>query len=79
MKLNHDFQEFIESFVTHNVRFLIVGGYALAASVWSSEVYERINFLRVDLGTSQTQRTFRLKVDRGFSSYIYVAPVSVGV
>jgi len=31
MKLNRDFQEFIESFVTHNVRFLIVGGYALAA------------------------------------------------
>ena len=25
MKLNRDFQEFIESFVTHNVRFLIVG------------------------------------------------------
>lgn len=26
MELNHDFQEFLRSFVTHDVRFLIVGG-----------------------------------------------------
>ena len=31
MELNHDFQEFLRSFVAHDVRFLIVGGYALAA------------------------------------------------
>ena len=31
MELNPDFQEFLRSFVTHDVRFLIVGGYALAA------------------------------------------------
>ncbi len=31
MKLNPDFQEFLELFVSHDVRFLIVGGYALAA------------------------------------------------
>jgi hypothetical protein len=31
MNLNQDFQEFIELFIAHNVRFLIVGGYALAA------------------------------------------------
>ncbi|MFZ4434660.1 MAG: nucleotidyl transferase AbiEii/AbiGii toxin family protein [Microthrixaceae bacterium] len=31
MELNRDFQEFLQSFVTHEVRFLIVGGYALAA------------------------------------------------
>ena len=31
MELNRDFQEFLQSFVTHDVRFLIVGGYALAA------------------------------------------------
>jgi hypothetical protein len=31
MELNHDFQEFLRSFVGHEVRFLIVGGYALAA------------------------------------------------
>lgn len=31
MELNRDFQEFLRSFVTHDVRFLIVGGYALAA------------------------------------------------
>lgn len=31
MELNHDFQEFLRSFVGHDVRFLIVGGYALAA------------------------------------------------
>jgi hypothetical protein len=31
MELNRDFQEFLQSFVDHDVRFLIVGGYALAA------------------------------------------------
>lgn len=31
MELNPDFQEFLRSFVEHEVRFLIVGGYALAA------------------------------------------------
>jgi hypothetical protein len=28
--LNRDFQEFLRSFVQHDVRFLIIGGYALA-------------------------------------------------
>ncbi len=31
MELNPDFQEFLRSFVDRDVRFLIVGGYALAA------------------------------------------------
>lgn len=31
MELNPDFQEFLRSFVDHDVRFLIVGGNALAA------------------------------------------------
>ncbi len=31
MELNPDFQEFLQSFTDHDVRFLIVGGYALAA------------------------------------------------
>ena len=31
MELNPDFQKFLQSFVDHDVRFLIVGGYALAA------------------------------------------------
>ena len=31
MKLDKDFNEFVELFLEHNVRFLIVGGYALAA------------------------------------------------
>lgn len=31
MELNRDFSEFIESFVARDVRFLIVGGYAVAA------------------------------------------------
>jgi len=31
MELNRDFQEFLRSFVAHDVRFMIVGGYALAA------------------------------------------------
>ena len=31
VNLNRDFQEFVELFVAHEVQFLIVGGYALAA------------------------------------------------
>ena len=31
MNLNQNFQEFIELFIAHNVRFMIVGGYAVAA------------------------------------------------
>jgi hypothetical protein len=31
MNLNQDFQEFVKLFVAHEVQFLIVGGYALAA------------------------------------------------
>lgn len=31
MELNQDFQEFLRSFVQHEVRFLIIGGYELAA------------------------------------------------
>ncbi len=31
MNLNPDFQEFVKLFVAHNVRFLIIGGYAVAA------------------------------------------------
>lgn len=31
MDLNRDYQELLQSFVSHSVRFLIVGGYALAA------------------------------------------------
>ena len=29
--MDRDFREFVESFLDHDVRFLIVGGYALAA------------------------------------------------
>lgn len=31
VKLDPDFREFVESFVANDVRFLIVGGYAVAA------------------------------------------------
>ena len=31
MDLNRDYQELLQSFASHNVRFLVVGGYALAA------------------------------------------------
>ena len=31
MHLDPDFKEFVESFIAHDVRFLVVGGYALAA------------------------------------------------
>lgn len=31
MNLNHDFKEFVGYFIAHDVRFMIVGGYAVAA------------------------------------------------
>jgi hypothetical protein len=31
MQLDPDFREFVESFNDHEVRYLVVGGYALAA------------------------------------------------
>jgi 2-hydroxy-3-keto-5-methylthiopentenyl-1-phosphate phosphatase len=31
MEFDRDFREFVESFIEHDVRFLIVGGYGLAA------------------------------------------------
>ena len=31
MELNRDFSEFIASCIAHDVRFMIVGGYAVAA------------------------------------------------
>ncbi len=31
MQLDRDFKEFVESFTAHEVRFLVVGGYAVAA------------------------------------------------
>lgn len=31
MQLDPDFREFVESFNAHEVRYLVVGGYALAA------------------------------------------------
>ena len=31
MELDKDFNEFVELFIAHDVRFLIIGGYALAA------------------------------------------------
>lgn len=31
MELDKDFNEFVELFITHDVQFLIIGGYALAA------------------------------------------------
>ena len=31
MELDQDFNEFVELFIAHDVRFLIIGGYALAA------------------------------------------------
>ena len=31
MELDKDFNEFVELFIAHDVQFLIIGGYALAA------------------------------------------------
>ena len=33
MELDKDFNEFVELFIVHDVQFLIIGGYALAADV----------------------------------------------
>lgn len=38
MELQHDFREFIASFLSHKVEFLLVGVYALAFSLGTFKV-----------------------------------------
>lgn len=67
MKLNHDFQEFIESFVAHDVRFLIVGGYALAAHGHPRYTKDLDVWVWVDPGNSQ--RIIEALEEFGFGSF----------
>lgn len=46
VNLNHDFQEFVELFVAHEVQFLVVGGYALAAH--GHPRYTKVPFISID-------------------------------
>ena len=54
MNLNQDFQEFVELFVAHEVEFLIVGGYALAAN--GHPRYTKDLDVWVWIGTENSQR-----------------------
>ena len=54
MNLNQDFQEFVELFVAHEVEFLIVGGYALAAH--GHPRYTKDLDVWVWIGTENSQR-----------------------
>ena len=64
MNLNQDFQEFVELFVAHEVEFLIVGGYALAAH--GHHRYTKDLDVWVWLGPENAQRIISAIEEFGF-------------
>ena len=64
MNLNRDFQEFVELFVAHEVQFLIVGGYALAAH--GHPRYTKDLDVWVWLGPENAERIIAAIEDFGF-------------
>ena len=64
MNLNQDFQEFVELFVAHEVEFLIVGGYALAAH--GHPRYTKDLDVWVWLGLENSQRIITAIEEFGF-------------
>ena len=64
MNLNQDFQEFVELFVAHEVEFLIVGGYALAAH--GHPRYTKDLDVWVWLGPENAQRIINAIEEFGF-------------
>ncbi len=66
MELNRDFNEFIAYFVARDVRFLIVGGYALAAHGHPRYTKDLDVWVRVDV--ENAERIIRALDDFGFGS-----------
>jgi hypothetical protein len=66
MELNRDFSEFIASCAAHNVRFLIVGGYAVAAHGHPRFTKDLDVWVRVDPGNAN--RLVSALADFGFGS-----------
>jgi hypothetical protein len=66
MNLNKDFQEFVKLFVAHEVQFLIVGGYALAAH--GHPRYTKDLDVWVWLGSENAQRVLRAVEEFGFEN-----------
>lgn len=64
MELNREFSEFIECFVAHDVRFLIVGGYAVAAHGHPRYTKDLDVWVRVD--RENAQRIIAALSDFGF-------------
>lgn len=64
VNLNHDFQEFVELFVAHEVQFLVVGGYALAAH--GHPRYTKDLDVWVWLGPENSQRIIAAIEEFGF-------------
>ena len=66
MKMDRDFREFVESFLDHDVRFLIVGGYALAAHGAPRYTGDLAAWLWVDRGNAE--KIIAALADLGFGS-----------
>ncbi len=66
MELDQDFREFIESFATHDVRFLIIGGYAMAAHGHPRYTKDLDVWVRVD--PDNASRILAALEDFGFGS-----------
>jgi hypothetical protein len=66
MEMDQDFNEFVELFLDHDVRFLIVGGYALAAHGVPRYTGELDAWLWVDAGNAA--RTLQALDEFGFGT-----------
>lgn len=66
MHLDPDFREFVESFIVHDVRFLVVGGYAVAAHGLPRATGDLDAWVWID--PLNAQRIVRALVDFGFGS-----------
>lgn len=64
MELNRDFSEFVACFAAHEVRFLIVGGYAVAAH--GHQRYTRDLDVWVCVDTENARRIIEALDDFGF-------------
>lgn len=66
MELDRDFKEFVESFARHEVRFLIIGGYALAAHGLPRATGDFDAWVWIDDGNAQ--RIVEALTDFGFGN-----------
>jgi hypothetical protein len=64
--LNQDFKEFIESLNNNQVKYLVIGGYAVA--VHGHPRYTKDIDIWIEMSKENTQKLMRALIDFGFGS-----------